>query len=73
MRNGLIAKTLLLLVILTTGIAVGAKPDGDAPDGSRSNFVHLIPLLSEPLPGKEPDQIHPDADPVLPFSTKAVS
>jgi hypothetical protein len=71
LRNGLISKTLVLLVILTTGIAVGAKPDGDTPDGSRSNFVHLIPLLSEPLPGKEPDQIHPDADPVLPFSTKA--
>ncbi|MGA2323902.1 MAG: cytochrome c3 family protein [Sedimentisphaerales bacterium] len=64
------AKALLLVVVLMTGIAVGAKPDGDTPDGSRSNFVHLIPLLSEPVAGKEPDQIHSDADPVLPFSTK---
>ena len=71
MRNGLIAKVLFLVIVLATGIAVGAKPDGDTPDGSRSNFVHLIPLLAEPIPGKEPDQIHPDADPVLPFSTKA--
>lgn len=72
MRNGLIAKALLLLVVLATGVAVGAEEKlGDVPDGSRSNFVHLIPLLSEPLPGKEPDQIHPDAEPVLPFSTKA--
>ncbi len=67
----MIAKALFLVIVLATGIAVGAKPDGDTPDGSRSNFVHLIPLLSEPIPGKEPDQIHPDADPVLPFSTKA--
>jgi hypothetical protein len=68
----LLPKSLFLVVVLVTGIAVGAKTDiGDTPDGSRSNFVHLIPLLSEPLPGKEPDQIHPDADPVLPFSTKA--
>jgi hypothetical protein len=72
LRNGLIAKALFLVIVLATGIAVGAEAKlGDTPDGSRSNFVHLIPLLSEPLPGKEPDQIHPDADPVLPFSTKA--
>jgi hypothetical protein len=65
------AKALLLAVVLATGVVAGAEIKlGDTPDGSRSNFVHLIPLLSEPLPGKEPDQIHPDADPVLPFSTK---
>jgi hypothetical protein len=33
--------------------------------------MHLIPLLAEPVPGKEPDQIHPENTPVLPFSTKA--
>ena len=71
MRNGLIVKALFLVIVLATGIAVGAKPDGDTPDGSRGNFVHLIPLLSEPISGKEPDQIHPESDPVLPFSTKA--
>ncbi len=71
MRNGLIAKALFLAAVLATGIAVGADVKlGDTPDGSRSNFVHLIPLLAEPAAGKEPDQIHPDADPVLPFSTK---
>jgi hypothetical protein len=68
----LIAKSLFLVVVLVTGVAAAAEIKlGDTPDGSRSNFVHLIPLLSEPIPGKEPDQIHPDADPVLPFSTKA--
>ena len=64
---------LLLIAVLTTGVVVGeeTKPKlGDIPDGSRSNFVHLIPLLAEPVAGKEPDQVHPDADPVLPFSTK---
>jgi hypothetical protein len=71
LKNGLIGKVLFLVIVLATGMAFGAKPDGDTPDGSRSNFVHMIPLLAEPLPGKEPDQIHPDADPVLPFSTKA--
>lgn len=71
MRNGLLAKSLFLVVVLATGIAVGAEAKlGDTPDGSRSNFVHLIPLLAEPVAGKEPDQIHPDSDPVLPFSTK---
>ena len=66
------AKALFLVVVLATGAAAGAEAKlGDTPDGSRSNFVHLIPLLAEPLPGKEPDQIHPDAEPVLPFSTKA--
>jgi hypothetical protein len=68
----LIAKALFLLVVMATVVTVGAEEKlGDTPDGSRSNFVHLIPLLSEPLAGKEPDQIHPDAEPVLPFSTKA--
>ncbi|MGD0596636.1 MAG: hypothetical protein ABSA64_03815 [Sedimentisphaerales bacterium] len=71
LRNGLIAKSLFLVVVLVTGVAVGAEAKlGDTPDGSRSNFVHLIPLLAEPVAGKEPDQIHPDSDPVLPFSTK---
>jgi len=66
------SKALLLVVVLVTGVAAGVEEKlGDTPDGSRSNFVHLIPLLSEPLPGKEPDQIHPDSDPMLPFSTKA--
>ncbi len=60
------------MVILATGVALGVEEKlGDTSDGSRSNFVHLIPLLSEPIPGKEPDQIHPDDTPVLPFSTKA--
>jgi len=66
------AKTLFLVFVLMTGVVVGAEEKlGDVPDGSRSNFVHLIPMLAEPLPGKEPDQIHPGDEPVLPFSTKA--
>ncbi len=76
MKNGFRALALVLIVALATVSVIGAQTDpdaklGDIPDGSRSNFVHLIPLLSEPLPDKEPDQIYPDADPVLPFSTKA--
>ncbi len=62
---------LFLAVVLAAGKAIGVEAKlGDTPDGSRSNFVHLIPLLAEPVNGKEPDQVHPDSDPVLPFSTK---
>jgi hypothetical protein len=68
----LIAKAVFLAVFLAAAAVAGEEPKlGDTPDGSRSNFVHLIPLLAEPVAGIEPDQIHPDTDPVLPFSTKA--
>jgi len=63
---------LLLAVMLATGTVAGAEEKlGDVPDGSRVPFVHLIPLLAEPIPGEEPDQIHPGDTPVLPFSAKA--
>jgi hypothetical protein len=65
------AKVLVLAVILTTiGIAGTEEKLGDITDGSRAMPIHLIPLLAEPLPDKEPDQIHPGDEPVLPFSTK---
>ncbi len=52
------------------GHACAAEMLGDVSDGSRTPQIHLIPLLAEPLPGKEPDQIYPDDDPLLPFSTR---
>ena len=51
--------------------AVESEKLGDITDGSRATPIHLIPLLAEPMPDKEPDQIHPGDEPVLPFSTKA--
>ena len=72
MRNGLMAKAIFLAVTLaTTCIAAQSEKLGDVPDGSRATPIHLIPLLVEPIPDKEPDQIHPGNEPVLPFSTKA--
>lgn len=72
LKKGLITKALFLAIALATGAVAGAETKlGDTPDGSRSNFVHLIPLLAEPAAGEELDQIHPEALPVLPFSTKA--
>ncbi|KPK44056.1 MAG: hypothetical protein AMJ65_04095 [Phycisphaerae bacterium SG8_4] len=38
---------------------------GDESDGSRAHPIHQIPLIAE-----EGDQIGPDDDPLLPFSTK---
>jgi len=72
LKNGLMAKAILLVVILAT-ICVAAESEkrGDVTDGSRATPIHLIPLLVEPIPDKEPDQIHPGDEPVLPFSTKA--
>ena len=71
MKTGLLAKSLLLVTVLSTaGIAATSEKLGDVPDGSRATFVHQIPLLAEPVPGDEPNQIHPDDNPVLPFSTR---
>lgn len=71
MRNALIVKLLLPALILTTAGIVGADEKlGDVTDGSRALPLHLIPLLAEPLPEKQPDQIYPDDTPLLPFSTK---
>lgn len=78
MNNGLIVKTIFAAIILTTAFvsphvafAVEKEMLGDVPDGSRATPIHLIPMLAEPVPGKEPDQIHPGDETVLPFSTKA--
>ncbi|MFH1370540.1 MAG: hypothetical protein ABII09_04560 [Planctomycetota bacterium] len=71
MRNGLMFKAWVLAVILATaGIVVADEKLGDVTDGSRAVPLHLIPLLAEPLPDRQPDQIYPDDVPLLPFSTK---
>jgi hypothetical protein len=59
------------MIPATTGLAGIEEKLGDNPDGSRTPAIHLIPMLTEPLPGKEPDQIYPTDNPLLPFSTKA--
>jgi len=74
LNNGLKANTILLTVILAAaGIAYAAEETlvGDNPDGSRATPLHLIPMLAEPLPDEEPNQIYPKDNPALPFSTKA--
>jgi hypothetical protein len=82
LKNGLKTRAILLAIILMTAgpaffftEAVCAEKEmlGDVTDGSRATPYHLIPMLAEPLPGKEPDQIYKENDPnkpILPFSTK---
>jgi hypothetical protein len=43
---------------------------GDESDGSRAQSTHLIPLIAENEDGQKGAEITPDADPLLPFSTK---
>jgi len=43
---------------------------GDKSDGSRAHPTHLIPLIAENEDGEKGEQVAPDADVVLPFSTK---
>ena len=58
---------LCLLVSCCSAAAAdtGQKLLGDESDGSMAHPIHQIPLLAE-----EGDEIGPDDDPVLPFSTK---
>ncbi len=71
MKKGLAINVLLCLIVLAPAFSADtAEKLGDNPDGSRATPLHLIPLLAEPLTGKEPDQIHPGDEPVLPFSMK---
>jgi hypothetical protein len=71
LKKGIAKAILLMAVLATAGVAAESEKLGDVTDGSRAPFVHLIPLLAEPLPGQEPDQIYPEDVPLLPFSTKA--
>ncbi|MBN1359840.1 MAG: hypothetical protein JW993_04575 [Sedimentisphaerales bacterium] len=43
---------------------------GDESDGSRAHPVHLIPLFAANEDGEKGEQVTPDADVVLPFSTR---
>ncbi|MHC4145846.1 MAG: hypothetical protein ACYSUD_13815 [Planctomycetota bacterium] len=68
MKNGLMLTAFLCLLLLCHFAAAAdteQKLLGDESDGSLAHPVHLIPLVAE-----EGDQIGPDDDPLLPFSTK---
>jgi hypothetical protein len=68
----LVIDTLILTLLLaSTVFAAEEQMLGDNPDGSRTPATHLIPMLAEPLPGRQPDQIYPTDNPLQPFSTKA--
>ncbi|MBN1392383.1 MAG: hypothetical protein JW947_06220 [Sedimentisphaerales bacterium] len=66
MRKGFLY-TAILLYTVSVSFAADANTSfsGDNSDGSRAVPVHLIPLLDE-----EGDKITPDAEPLLPFSTR---
>ena len=68
MKNGLVLTAFLCLLVLCLCAAAAdteQKLLGDESDGSMAHPIHRIPLIAE-----EGDQIGPDDDPVLPFSTK---
>jgi hypothetical protein len=68
LKNGLLLSAFLCLLLLCRFAAAAdteQKLLGDESDGSMAHPVHQIPLLTE-----EGDEIGPDDDPVLPFSTK---
>lgn len=58
---------LCVLVLCCCAVAAdtGQKLLGDESDGSRAHPIHNIPLLTE-----QGDEIGPDDDPLLPFSTR---
>jgi hypothetical protein len=62
---GLIFTAALYCLTIPAHADTSGKLIGDASDGSRSNFVHLIDLLDE-----EGEKIYLDDDPLLPFSTR---
>ena len=43
---------------------------GDVSDGGRSVSVHVMPLLTEGESDGDGEQIYPDDEPLLPFSTR---
>ncbi len=55
----------MLVLCLSATATAEQKLLGDESDGSLAHPVHLIPLVTE-----EGDEISPDDDPLLPFSTK---
>lgn len=68
MKNGLVLTAFLfLLVFCCCAAAADSMPKllGDESDGSRAHPIHNIPLLTE-----EGDEIGPEDDPLLPFSTR---
>jgi hypothetical protein len=64
MRKGFLY-TAIILCVASVSTATDPNFEGDNSDGSRAVPVHLIPLLDE-----EGDKITPDAEPLLPFSTR---
>ncbi len=68
MKNGLVLTAFLcLLVLCCCAAAADSEPKllGDESDGSRAHPIHNIPLLTE-----EGNEIGPEDDPLLPFSTR---
>jgi len=68
LKNVLVLTAFLCLLVLCYCAAAadtGQELLGDESDGSMAHPVHRIPLLAE-----EGDEIGPDDDPLLPFSTK---
>lgn len=76
MRSRLIL-AVVLLPVLSLAMASAQESQeaakgllGDESDGSRAHPTHLIPLFAEDEDGDKGAQVTPDADPLLPFSTK---
>ncbi len=73
MKKGLKLTGFLFLMVLSlsaTATETGPKLLGDESDGSRTTPIHLIPLYAEDEEGQKGEQIKPDAEFPMPFSTR---
>ena len=74
-RELILAGVLLPVLLLVTAFAEESDESlggllGDESDGSRAHPTHLIPLYPENEDGERGEQVTPEAELVLPFSTK---
>ena len=73
-RELILAGVLLPVLLLVTAFAEESDESlggllGDESDGSRAHPTHLIPLYPENEDGDRGEQVTPEAELVLPFST----
>ncbi len=71
MKKGLLCLILLLAPVFALAASdLAAKKLGDVSDGSLAVPPHRIPLLTEAESEENTEQIYPDDEPLLPFSTR---
>jgi hypothetical protein len=72
LKKGLIVTLSLLVILLASPVTADTTERliGDQSDGSRATPIHLIPLYAENEDGQKGEQIKPDTEFPMPFSTR---